>query len=258
MVYDLFWESSSWYCRLISSISSGWPLNAPSNRHLFKQEQRLKIKNQNSNIMTILLKQGMSAPRCPSWSRALKTAIPSAFSRFKMWLAFSTNWTAEPVFSKRLEMPCKKSSRWKRRFSGVLSALSIDRMYSVSCHPLNRSPFEKEERGRLLSLRPRSHRKDNLLDCQALLPLVQQLLHHWEQWQVLEMFVLVYLLEECLVNMEWDHLERQSQGSFGSHQGHEMAIPSISSRTGATIPSNPCQSPSIVDGVGILSVRINW
>ena len=65
------------------------------------------------------------------------------------------------------------------------------------------------------------------------------------------MFVLVYLLEEYLVI--WNETTSKDKAkALLDLTRHEMAIPSISSRTGATISSNARQNSSIVGGVGIL------
>ena len=174
-----------------------------------------------------------------------------------MWLAFSTNWTAEPVFSKRLEMPCKKSSRWKRRFSGVLSALSIDRMYSVSCHPLNRSPFERRARPTpvpktKVAPQGQSFRLPSLASAKpAASPSLRTVTGTWN--------VCSSLLARGMPRKYGMRPPRKTKPRlFWISPGHEMAIPSISSLTGVTISSNPCQNSSIVGGVGILSVWTNW
>ncbi len=147
-------------------------------------------------------------------------------SKFKMWLAFSTNWTAEPVFSKRLEMPLQKSSRWKRRFSAFFCLINRPNVFCQLPSSL-RSPFERRARPPS-PLRPRSHRKDNLLDYQAFA---------WatSSFSIIENSDLVLRWNVCSSSLArvkccaiWNETtSKDSQGSW-IHQGHKMAIPLIS------------------------------
>ncbi len=122
MVYALLREQS-WYYRLISSISSGWLLMPPPIVLLKAgKDWRLKIR---AISLAISLKQGSPAPHLVSRPGALNNYHLPLGS--KMWLN-SQPLTAEPVFPK-VEIPCKKSPRWKRRFL-VFFLLINGRMYS--------------------------------------------------------------------------------------------------------------------------------
>ncbi len=100
-----------------------------------------------------------------------------------------------------------------QKSSGVLFLPLINsRMYSVSCHPLNKI-YVRKKRARPTPVPKTKVCKNNLLERERTsLNLRLYIIENSDG--NFEMFVRVYLLEGYLVNMEWDHLERQSQGSL--------------------------------------------
>ncbi len=129
----------------------------PSNRHLSSKSKdwRLKIRIAISHTS---LKQGMSALRVFDIWKQLSIFASFLSSRCDSAPSQRIEQLNRCSFQ-RLEMPCKKSSRCERLCSFCL--INRPNVAPVSCHPLNRSTFERRA-----SIHPvpytASHRKDNL------------------------------------------------------------------------------------------------